>query len=188
MVSLYMINNLWYTYKNGTQGRRLMMNENGHSEGKQPLDKLDMLEYLLGRMDDPVGKLSPYREKQKQDLQYPKNALLANTLWEQYWQALTSYPDKIPRNSPLYYPFLYFYIRKQKNILYTISSFPYGSKYNSNILTQKTFPSFLVNVCRVSYADKGKAQNLYQSLYNLIARYPYDRIGSTLNELKKLLT
>ena len=116
-----------------------------------------------------------------------KDEKLAASLWLQYQQALSSYLNFIGttmRPEPLKYPFVFFYFYQPKHTLYTLGNFQYGDRLKSKIITFQTFPSFLVNVCKICYVNGEQAERLYNALFELIKNYPSDRCLEIINRIK----
>lgn len=151
------------------------------NEQSQSTSLLERLNKVLGNVNDPprsTSLLSAYQ-----------SAGIAQSLKNQYFQALSAYlkeikVDGLPELHPLRSPFLYLYTDKKAGVVRTISTFPYGSMRYSNQITEKTFPSFLVHACHLTYTKGLAAQTLCQALDRLIRQYPYDRLGYLANLLK----
>lgn len=110
-------------------------------------------------------------------------------LWDQYFRALDDYLKtldipSLPESNPLRYPFAIFYKLKKGTPIRTIFYFPYGATRKSNLITPKTFPSFLVNVCGLPYEKNDSATKLFHCIDDLIRKYPYDRLEALINLLK----
>lgn len=142
---------------------------------------LQRISAVIGGMDDFSRIPGIYRPN--------SSAPSINSLWESYDQALLDYlkaanlPD-LPQSHPLRYPFAVFYEYKKNTPIRTIFRFSYGSIRQSNLITPKTFPAFLVNVCHLPYIKGGPATRLFQSIDDLIRKYPYDRLEALTNLLK----
>ena len=105
---------------------------------------LERLSAVLGSTEQPNKPYIVARQKSEE---------LATSLWFQYQQALTSYLNFIGEPIcpvSLYYPFVFFYFHQAKHILYTLNLFSYGERFRSKIINPQTFPSFLVNECKIS--------------------------------------
>ena len=110
-------------------------------------------------------------------------------LWDQYFRALYDYLKtldipSLPESNPLLYPFAIFYKLKKGTPIRTIFYFPYGATRKSNLITPKTFPSFLVNICGLRYKKNDSATKLFHCIDDLIRKYPYDRLEALINLLK----
>ena len=125
--------------------------------------------------------------------QYYTNTTLAQNLWWQYYEALTSYLSHCSAFPPfclLNDPFPYFYRDASDNI-YTVIRYPYGQYQTSNRLTYRGFPYLLHEIFRapyyvISFPTTGPVvDNLYQKLTDLILKYPYDRLDILINELMR---
>lgn len=148
------------------------------SQGPSLLERLNK---VLGNINDPPRSTSSLSAYQSDGI--------AQSLKDQYVQARSAYlkeieVDGLPELHPLRSPFLYLYIDKKAGVVRTISTFPYGSMRYSNQITAKTFPSFLVHTCHLTYRKGPAAQTLCQALDRLIRQYPYDRLGYLANLLK----
>ena len=116
-----------------------------------------------------------------------KDEELAASLWSQYQQALTSYLHLIRSTiCPvlLSYPFVSFYFHQPNHALYTLDNFKYGDRLKSKIITPQTFPSFLVNVCKLCYVKGEQADRLYNALFELIKNFPGNRLLEIINRIK----
>ena len=130
------------------------------------------------------------------DSRYKNSSLEQIRLSDEYKQALQDYLESVeslqnnnqPHNNnqqiPLFNPFLYFYSNRKR--IYTVEAFPYGKNRKSVFITQKTFPSFIKNVCQIPYVHGERADCLYKALYHLIVEFPYDQFGSICEQLKRI--
>ena len=112
-------------------------------------------------------------------------------LWDQYLSALAAYLETVninitslPQSNPLRYPLAIFSKYKKDTPIRTIFYFPYGATRKSNLITPKTFPSFLVNICGLPYKKNDSVIKLFHCIDDLIRKYPYDRLEHLTNLLK----
>ena len=111
---------------------------------------------------------------------------LATSLWDNYVKSRDTYLrlcgiEDIP--SPLKSPYFFFY--SKNNSIFTIDFFPYGAACKSNILTPKTFPSFLTNVCNIPHISGGPLTQFYMSLYIFIRDYPRNTLQIITNQIRR---
>lgn len=138
---------------------------------------LERLENVLGSINIPTPNTLSNRHNPEE-------------LYANYQNALDLYLESFGISVPLevynalYHPFIFFYTDESKSKVYTIDYFPYGLNGKSNILTLKTFPSFLRNICLIPYESSSLSAQLYHALSELILKYPYDRVGEIMNLLK----
>lgn len=143
---------------------------------------------LLQRLNTTLGKMDDFPR-------YPSGSgtnssiLPKGYLWDQYFRALDDYLKtldipSLPESNPLQYPFAIFYKFKKDTPIRTIFYFSYGATRKSNLITPKTFPSFLVNVCGLRYKKNDSATKLFHCIDDLIRKYPYDRLEALINLLK----
>lgn len=146
-------------------------------EDNKPPSMLERLENVLGSINPPTSNILSNRHHPEELYANYRNAL------DLY---LKSFEISIPLEvyNALYHPFIFFYTDESKSKVYTIDYFPYGANGKSNILTRKTFPSFLRNICLIPYESSSLSDQLYHALSELILKYPYDRVGKIINLIK----
>lgn len=143
---------------------------------------------LLQRLNAVIGTMDDFSRFPVVSGDNP-SILPAQYLWDQYLRALSDYLKalnipSLPESNPLRYPFAIFYKLKKDTPIRTIFYFPYGATRKSNLITPKTFPSFLVNVCGLPYKKNDPATKLFHCIDDLIRKYPYDRLEALTNLLK----
>ena len=147
-------------------------------ENNNNIPMFERLSAVLGSIEQPNKPSLMTRLKDEE---------LAASLWSQYQQALASYLNLIGSTfCPviLSYPFVSFYFHQSKHALYTLYKFKYGDRLNSKIITPQTFPSFLVNICKICYVKGEQADRLYNALFKLIKNFPGNRLLEIINRIK----
>ena len=82
----------------------------------------------------------------------------------------------------LRYPYFYFYLKS--NQIFFMNKFPYGQFKQTNLLSERTFSSFLKNVCEIPYIKSDQCDALYQTLHDYLLKHPREQIDLLINQIR----
>lgn len=145
---------------------------------------VDTLSKLAAQdMKNSIVDLSPAIAPPQQN----EDIIREQTLWDKYRQKLDVFLKELGISEPpvcFKYPHLFFYCKG--NNIYTIDSFPYGKDHNSHLLAQKTFPSFMVNVC-MHPCNSANEKKACSDLYFALMEYLLERPKNELQEIAEMI-